>query len=317
MENRIVNGKPLSKISLGTVQLGLNYGIANSGGQPSTEKSFAMLNCALKNGVTSLDTARGYGTAEDVLGSFFKTYPQDPMPFITSKLRSYNPGEWSDKDTEKSMYEMVETSLEKLGVNQLDCLLLHRGPGLLLSDYKPIVAKTFERLIKDGYTKMAGVSIYEPEEVDTMLENDVYQAVQLPMSLFDQKWIHQGYIEKLKNKDAVVFIRSVFLQGLFFLDPDTITDPLLTEYAKPYILKLREFCERAGMSVAEFAISFIRDVPGVTSLVLGADTEEQVMQNIDYINAPALSDAMRAEVCEAFKDVNLGKIMEVLSRPKA
>lgn len=316
MKNRIVNGKELSQISLGTVQFGMNYGIANEGGQPSTEKSFGMLDCALKLGITSLDTARAYGTAEDVLGEYFKANPQEKMPFITSKLVVKDPITVSDKEIEKGMYESVETSLKKLGVDSLDCLLLHRGGGYLLGDCKKVVAKTFEKLVNEGYTKMAGVSIYEPEEVDAMLQNDVYRAVQLPMSLFDQQWIEKGYIRKLKEADALVFVRSVFLQGLFFLNPDEITDPLLLEYAKPYILKLHEFCKKSGMTIAEFAISFIRDIDGVTSLVLGADTEAQVAQNINYINAPVIPDDIRKEAFEAFKDVNLSKIMEVLRRPK-
>ncbi|MBE7009950.1 MAG: aldo/keto reductase [Ruminococcaceae bacterium] len=315
MKHITVNGKPLSQMSLGTVQLGMNYGIANDQGQPDTAQSTAMLNCALKNGITSLDTARGYGTSEDVLGNFFKENPQENMPFITSKLRVENPYA-SAKEIEAEMYTSVETSLKKLGINKLDCLLLHRGPGYTLADYGDAVRNTFARLIKDGYTDMVGASVYDPEEVDEMLLHDIYTATQVPMSLFDQKLITGGYTDRLKEKNIVVFVRSVFLQGVFFLDPDKMTDPLLVEYAKPYILKLREFCDRTGMSVAEFAISFMRDVPGVTSLVLGADTEEQVLQNIAYMNAPTLSADMRREVTEAFSNVDIPKIMEVLCRPK-
>jgi len=178
------------------------------------------------------------------------------------------------------------------------------------------VPKTLDKLVKENYAAMGGVSVYLADEVETMLQNDVYQAIQVPMSLFDQQLITGGYIDRLKDKGAVVFVRSVFLQGVFFLDPEKMEDPLLVEYAKPYILKLREFCDRAGMSIAEFAISFMRDVPGVTSLVLGADTEEQVMENIRYMNAPALTEDMRKEVTEAFSGVNIPKIMEVLRRPK-
>jgi len=315
MKNIMVNGKPLSQMSLGTVQLGMNYGIANDLGQPDNAQSTAMLNCALKNGITSLDTARGYGTSEDVLGAFFKENPQEKMPFMTSKLRVSDPHA-SAKEIEAEMFESVETSLKKLGLNKLDCLLLHRGPGYTMADYGEAVRNGFDRLIKDGYTDMVGASVYDPEEVDEMLKYDIYQATQVPMSMFDQKLITGGYIDRLKEKNVIVFVRSVFLQGVFFLDPDKMTDPLLIEYAKPHILKLREFCERTGMSVAEFAISFMRDVPGVTSLVLGADTEEQVMQNIAYMNAPALSAEMRKEVTEAFSNVNIPKIMEVLTRPK-
>ena len=315
MKSIIVNDKPLSQMTLGTVQLGMNYGIANNNGKPDTEKSHAMLSCAFENGVTSLDTARAYGTSEDVLGGFIKTQKSEDKPFITTKFTIKLPETASDKEIEAKIFESVETSLEKLGINKIDCLLHHEAEDLLL--YGDIVQKTLEKLIKENYISMAGVSVYFPEDLDNMFKHDIYQATQIPMSLFDQKWIARGYLDKMKEKDIIVFVRSVFLQGLFFLNPDSITDPLLVEYAKPYLLKLREFCKKANMSIAEFAISFIRDVPGVTSLVLGADTEEQVLENINYMNAPALSDEMRKEVYNVFCNVNLDKIMEVLRRPKA
>ena len=128
--------------------------------------------------------------------------------------------------------------------------------------------------------------------------------------------IIKGYIKKLYDAKITVFVRSVFLQGLFFLDPDMVDDELLKEYACPYIRKLRELCRQSDMSIAEFAISYIRDVTGVTSLVLGADSEEQVLQNIAYMNAPRIDDSIRKEAAEIFKDVNIEKIMEVLRRPK-
>ena len=312
MDTTIVNEKPISKLSLGTVQLGMNYGIANFGGQPSLETSFDMLDCALQNGITSLDTARGYGEAEDVLGTYFRAHPQTELPFITGKLLHGNPIDLNDRETERMMYEMAETSLQKLGISRFDCLLLHSASCM----HKPIVRETFARMIAEGYTKKVGVSVYLPGEADAMLVYDVYEAIQLPMSMFDQTWIEHGHLERLRENDITVFVRCVFLQGLYFLDPDTITDPLLKTYAAPYLRKLRGFCDRLGMSIAELAISFVRDIPGVTSLVLGADTKEQVLENIRYGKAPAIPASVRAEIMDTFRDVNLDKIMEVLRRPK-
>ena len=212
------------------------------------------------------------------------------------------------------MYSSVETSLEKLGINSLDCLMLHTASDM--TDYGDVVSSTLEKMIREGYTSKVGVSVYHMDELDIMLQNDVYTATQVPMSVFDQTLIYKGYLERLEKKDIAVFVRSVFLQGLFFLDPDTITDPLLIEYAKPYIETIRKYCMELNMSIAEFAISFIRDLPGVTSLVLGADSEEQVLENIRYINARELSDDIRGALAESFKSVNMEKIMEVLRRPK-
>ena len=314
MEKTVINGKELSKITLGTVQLGMNYGIANLDGQPSSEKSFGMLRCALDNGITSFDTARLYGNSEDVIGDFLKSEKIKDTPFITSKLKVNLPQNANEKEVETAMYRSVETSISKLGINKLDCLMLHTPTDM--TAYGKIVPKTLEAMIKNGYTSMVGASVYQPEELDIMLQNDIYEATQVPMSVFDQKLIHKGYIKRLNKKNVAVFVRSVFLQGVFFLEPDKITDPLLIEYAKPYIEILRDYCKTENMSIAEFAISYIRDVEGVTSLVLGADTKEQVMENIKYINAPVISKKTRLELSDRFRNVNIAKIMKVLSRPK-
>ena len=85
MKYTTVSGKRLSSMSLGTVQLGMNYGIANNSGKPDEAKSHAILRAALEGGVTSIDTARVYGNSEEVIGNFFKSYDGE-LPFITTKL---------------------------------------------------------------------------------------------------------------------------------------------------------------------------------------------------------------------------------------
>ena len=68
MKNTTVAGKSISKMSLGTVQFGLHYGIANDVGKPPEEQSFEMIKAALDSGVTSIDTARAYGDSDDIIG---------------------------------------------------------------------------------------------------------------------------------------------------------------------------------------------------------------------------------------------------------
>lgn len=309
-----IAGKELSSMSLGTVQLGLNYGIANKDGKPDRQKSFAMLNAALENGVTSLDTARGYGDSEQVLGSFFKQYNAD-LPFITTKFYTTVPSGSGDAAVEKEIVESIESSLERLGVKKVNCVLMHRAEDM--TKHGSIVSKTLEKLIKKGYTDIAGASVYYPEEVDEMLKNELYQAIQIPMNLFDQKLIQNGHLEKLRKREICVFVRSIFLQGLFFLDPSRMNIPELETYAAPHIRTLRRLAERADMSIAQFAVSFVRDLPGVTSLVLGADTPEQVLEDIGLADGPPIGESVYREALQAFSDVEFEKIMDVLRRPKA
>lgn len=310
MKNTIINGKALPAMTIGTVQLGMNYGIANDGGQPSQEKSFAMLRTAFENGVASLDTARAYGNSEEVIGAFLKTWKGE-MPYITTKVKHAR-----DPQTDFITHavQSVEESLQRLGVNKVDCVLLHSPVDMFEQGQK--AADALAKIQKLGYADKVGVSIYTQEDVEEMLKYPEYTATQVPMSIFDQRLIASGTVKKLKDADYTTFVRSVFLQGVFFLDPDKVTDPILVEHAVPKIRLIREIAAAEGMTVAQLAIAFMRDTVGVTSLVLGADTPEQVKENIKNFDTPALSASVMARLEAEFAQVDIPEIMKVLSRPK-
>lgn len=306
-----IGSKKVSKMSLGTVQFGLHYGIANDVGKPPEEQSYEMLKAALDNGVTSIDTARAYGDSEDIIGRFFKK-SSEAVPFMSTKVPPFPGADVSE--LEKHIIESVETSLECLGVKKVDNIMLHNGVSLVR--YGDETAKIMGSLVKRGYCDMVGASVYDAKEIDKMLTYEEYTSTQIPMSIFDQRLINGGYVEKLADRGFTVFVRSVFLQGLFFLDPEKITDPILLQHARPGILKIRDLAEREGMSIAELAIAFLRDYPGVTSLVLGSDNADQVRSNVSYFDAHPISEETVSILKATFADVNIPEIMKVLSRPK-
>ena len=302
--------RKISPMTLGTVQLGMNYGIANEGGKPSLEKSFAILEEALRGGINSLDTARAYGNSEEVIGAFLKEKGSKDL-CITTKIPRYK-GEGS---VEKYVLESVEGSLERLGVSRLSSVMLHAAGDLLQYGYEIVFA--LEELVRRGYTEKVGVSVYTAEEIDELLRYDALQVTQIPMSIFDQRLIACGALDRLAKRGVEVYVRSVFLQGLFFLDPDRVSDPILLAHAVPGIRRLREIAEREGMTVAQLAVGFLRDLEGVTSLVLGADEPSHVKQNLSYFSTPALNERTMEELKREFAAVDVPEIMKVLSRPKA
>ena len=300
-----------SPMTLGTVQLGMNYGIANTSGKPDEEKSFFILRAALDGGVNCLDTARGYGDSEEVIGRFLKTWTGERPKIITKipKLEGSTP-----RELEKFATESLERSLEALGVSKADGVMLHGANDPAL--HGPACEKAVKALLRNGYTDRVGVSVYTAEDIRGMLQYDVFSMTQVPMSIFDQRLITGGWIGALQERDYDVFVRSVFLQGLFFLDPEGMTDPILLHHAAPKLRALRCIAEGENMTLAQLAIAFIRDLPGVISLVLGADTPEQVKNNLSYFETPPLPERVMAKLQQEFADVDIPAIMQVLSRPK-
>ena len=306
-----LDGKKLSGLTLGTVQLGMNYGIANHDGKPDEAKSFAILRAALENGVTSLDTARGYGDSEEVIGRFLKTWKGNP-PFIATKIPKLQ-GD-TPVELEKFALNSIETSLQNLGLSKVNTVMLHSAGDIAL--HGAAAEHAMRSVLNHGYTDQVGVSVYTAAEVEEMLKYDIYSVTQLPMSIFDQRLIANHTLEKLSSRNYTVFVRSVFLQGLFFLNPDTVEDPILVEHAVPKIRLLQEIAHREGLTVAQLAIAFMRDCGGISSLVLGADTSEQVLNNIACFDTPPLNSDTLSRLKADFSDVDIPEIMKVLSRPK-
>lgn len=301
----------ISPMTLGTVQLGMNYGIANSAGKPSEEKSFSILRTALEGGITALDTARAYGDSELVIGRFLKQWKGE-QPAIITKVPALQGG--TPKELEKFVTESVEQSLERLGVNKLASVMLHGAKDPII--HGKACADAVKALVDHGYTDKVGVSVYTAEDIAGMLPYEIFSLTQVPMSIFDQRLIAGGWIDKLKERDYTVYVRSVFLQGLFFLDPDRMTDPILLQHAAPKLRMLRQVAADENMTLAQLAIAFIRDCPGVTSLVLGADTPEQVQENLGQFATAPLSESVMERLRREFAEVDIPAIMQVLSRPK-
>ncbi len=313
MRYQSVRGRNLSAMTLGTVQLGLNYGIANNEGKPSREKSFLMLRAALEAGITSLDTASAYGDSEIVLGDFLQQQWRGSLPVLTTKCKLESPEGFPASVIEKELTENVEASLERLGVRSVEYLLLHQASDMVR--YGDIVPKTLKRLVQKGYFTTPGVSVYYANEIECMLQNATYCAVQLPMGILDQRLVHGGYLERLKQHGVDVFVRSVFQQGLCFMEPDAMEEDLRRCAGEP-LQKLSEFAKRAQMSVAQFAVSFIRDLPGVTSLVLGADNPAQIKENVALLDGPEIPDDLMKQTLCAFETIDYEGIMAVLRKAK-
>ncbi|WP_284639266.1 aldo/keto reductase [Paenibacillus silviterrae] len=288
---------------MGTVQLGLPYGVANQSGQPDHESSNRILSAAVEGGITSFDTAPSYGSSEEVLGRFFT---DQTKPLIISK--------WSlsSEDIEtarrQSLREQLEASLKgtaaKLGVSKVPAMLLHSP--LILKEYGDEVTGLLREFVQDGKVGYVGVSLgvhvgREFEQLWPFLEDDLYHIVQLPLNVLDQRLIRNGALEKLRRSSKKVLARSAYLQGLIFLNKDSLPD--YVKGAVPWLNKLHRLAERENMTVSEFAFSYVRDTPGVTSVLVGAETAEQVRENLNMLQVKAISEETREQIAIEFADV--------------
>lgn len=196
------------KLALGTVQFGLNYGVANTSGRVSTEASRAVLSKAQDWGMDTLDTAIAYGDSESVLGNFGVSCWK-----VVSKLPSVPEG---CHDVAQWVMEQTQGSLERLGVPRLHGLLLHR-PQQLLENMGPELHAALKSIKAQGLVAKIGVSVYGPAELGRLWQTYQFDLVQAPLSILDRSLIDSGWAKRLKDAGVEVHTRSAFLQGLLLM----------------------------------------------------------------------------------------------------
>lgn len=278
----------LSLLTLGTAQLGLDYGIANTRGRPSQSAAEAILDGAREGGITCLDTARAYGDAETRIGAWMERTGHRFL--LVSKLTSL--GDLADEDAAQAVRLGATDSCRTLGVERLDGYLTHRTDDLL----RPAVADALRALEAEGRIGGFGTSAYTPEHVDRALAVPDLTLIQAPVNALDWRLATSGALERCVARGVSVFARSVFCQGLLFLDPDCVPP-----YLAPVREVLREFHDLAassGMTPAALALGVVRSLPGVASIVIGVDSRDQLAANLAAGAAPtpdlALLEAVRA-----------------------
>ena len=148
IENRLV---------LGTVQLGLQYGIANKTGLPDEVMAIAIVHQAWENGIREFDTAQGYGMSETVLGQCLSELNIAQEAKIISK---FDPAiNHLDAD---EMSKTLDQSLSRLRVDSLFGMMLHKEDILSLWDQG--LQRILEGFISSGMIQHVGVSVYSPEQ---------------------------------------------------------------------------------------------------------------------------------------------------------
>ena len=298
MNYHTAKGLDISAISLGTVQLGLNYGIHNHDGKPDRASAFAILDAAMAGGINTLDTAAAYGDSEEVIGAWLRERPDMQVPFIVTKAANLDHS--SDGALKDSLMRQVESSKRRLGMEQLPMLMLHHCDDYLKDQDR--VSKLFQELKANGDIRFSGISAYSYHDYKAIAASG-FDATQIPVNLFDWGQIENGGIQAIADAGMMIFVRSVYLQGLVFQDPDTL--PAHMAFCRDTLVKFRELCKKYNLSPAELAISYALSLPGVTSLVLGSETAAQVESNVCLAGSAAtLTPAQMQEIRENFLDTD-------------
>lgn len=252
------------KLVLGTVQFGMPYGINNAKGMPSNEDIKSILDYALQHNIKHIDTAALYGDAEEKIGSYSKT----PFHIITK---------FPYLSTQEELMSSFKNSLRHLKCEHVFAYMAHNATTFM--DF-PDVWDHLQNLKLESLVEKIGYSIYTVEQLEKLLnKNFIPDLIQLPYSVLDRKF--EPYFKNLKQYGTTIHVRSVFLQGLYFMNLDLIPErltPLKTE-----LLMLHHLSEEYGISLQDLVLNYVYENEYIDGVLIGIDTLPQLVENINSI----------------------------------
>ncbi|HIM30619.1 MAG TPA: aldo/keto reductase [Planctomycetes bacterium] len=278
----------LSRLTLGTVQFGLPYGVANRGGQTSYSDVVKILRVCLDGGVNCFDTAADYGTSEEVLGRALRELNALDRCNVVTKISALD--DEASRDpllARQSIESSVRNSQRRLGLDTLPIVLFHRESD---APYMEVL----DSLVTRGWIDHVGISCgNDSGSARRLAEQERAAVLQLPSNLLDRRHRDSGIFQWAASHQVAVFQRSVYLQGLLLMDEVEI--PQRLKEVLPVRRQLARIAEDAGMPLAELALRHAITDPDVTSLVVGVECEQQMIDNLRLFHrGPLPTDVLSA-----------------------
>ena len=293
------SGVLLPKVSLGFWH--------NFGGVDSYDRARAIARCAFDNGITHFDLANNYGppygSAEQTLGKLmdddFRPY-RDELFIATKAGYDMWPGPYGNWGSRKYLFASLEQSLKRMRLDYVDLFYSHRyDPNTPLEE----TLQALVDIVRQGKALYIGISRWPLEAL--RVAHDYLKAHDVPMliyqgriNLLDREPINEGILDYCQRQGIGFISFSPLAQGLLtdrylhgvpddsrmarnhFLKKERLTPELLN-----YLQRLNATATERGESLAEMALSWVLHQQGITSVLVGASSPEQLQKNLRSVHA--------------------------------
>jgi len=276
-------GLKVSEISLGTVELGMDYGFQGTGHyrKPDERSAIALIHQAIDEGINLIDTAPVYGNSEELIGKALKG--RGSRPYIATKV-TIPEHRNREQDIPTAISRSIDASLKALQVDVIDLLQIHNMTMEMLD--RGEVVGLLERARRQGKICLIGASIYEEDISLRAIDDQRIHSVQVPFNLLNQEMAKRIF-PGAANRGIGVLARSAFLRGLLTSQIDQAPDAMAL--LKATALAALEEMKGEVSNLSEAALRFCLSVPNISTILIGTRSGDELTSNLAAADKGALA----------------------------
>ena len=278
----------MTQFIIGTAQFGMNYGIANSNGQPSESTIREIIERAMESEIFYYDTAIAYGNSEEILGKIFEELRISQLVKIFTKIPKL-----TEASSLESILEHVGQSLSRLKIHQIFWLLWH-------SELDHLYLDKLSKIKDEDFCKYTGTTVGHDALFNSELTKHPHlDLIQVPANLMDRRNLIPEILENSEHKQTIV--RSVYLQGLFSIVPSKLSE--FHQPLKPLTEKLRQIAEIFGIGINEMALRYILAY-SPDYIVIGVESVKQFQSNLTWFRKGPLKKNIMDQINSSSYDLD-------------
>ena len=289
------SGLRVSPLALGTVELGMDYGLKVPGayGRPPEDEAVRLVRAALDAGVDFIDTARAYGESEKVLGKALRGRRDEAVLATKVAVHGADRKPLPADALKAHMLAELDASLAALGTDRVDLWQVHNVDEALLR-CPEILQAAFDEAKASGKALAVGGSTYGVEAPLQALETGLFDTLQVTYSVLDQR-LADRVLPLAAERGVGVVARSVLLQGVLTERGEHLPERLapLKERSRAF----RRLAAEAGLGPAQAALAFALARADIGAVLVGVRSLEELEDNLPAARtglAPGLLEELRA-----------------------
>jgi len=304
--------RDVSVIGLGCWQLGADWG------DVTDDTATAILDAAYDAGVTFYDTADVYGDgrSERAIGEFRARHPE---VFVATKIGRRADPHVADAYTLDAFRAWTDRSRANLGVDTLDLVQLHCPPSAVFAN--PATYDALSTLVDEGRIANWGVSVERCDEALEALRHPGLASIQIVVNLFRRKPFE--VVTKAASDAGVGIIARVPLASGLLSGKYNATTQFAANDHRNYnrdgsafdvgetfagvpfdvgVAAARDVAALTpeGWTTAQFALGWLAQQPGISTVIPGARTPDQARANAAAAGVPAIASGTQEALQEIY-----------------